>query len=149
MQNNNEKQCIYQYVHGNRVRRNSTCDEKNGNSRWMWTNYGQLLNWQTLECMTDDLYSWLSKKYFPTLEKCDGNNRKQLWECVGEKKYNIKQKQSGRYLSYGEYYTYVTTKGTTQMEATIWTRLGSGKDVCSQGEILQVINNCEEKATSK
>jgi hypothetical protein len=35
------------------------------------------------------------------------------------------------------------------MEATIWTRLGSGKDVCSQGEILQVINNCEEKATSK
>ena len=140
MQNNNERRCIYQHpVPKNPIivyiRRNSTCDDNNGDSRWMWTKYGQLLNWQTLECMTDDPLSPQSP-YIPGMKKCDRNNTKQLWECVGEKKYNIKQTQSGRYLYYGEYHTYVTTKATTQMKATIWTRLGSEKDVCSQGTLI-------------
>ncbi len=70
------------------------------------------------------------------MTKCDRHDQKQLWECVGEKKYNIKQTQSGRYLHYGEYYSYVTIKDTTQMKAAIWTRLGSEKDVCSQGSLI-------------
>ncbi len=96
--------------------------------------------------MTDDFISQ-EKQYFPTMKKCDRNDEKQLWECVGEKKYKIKQKQSGRYLFYGERVDkYVTT---TQMKATIWTRLGSEKDVCSQGETLQVINNWEKGKAKK
>ncbi len=138
VQNNNEKQCIYQYWYSKKttfVRRNSTCVEKNGNSRWMWTNHGQLLNWQTLECMRDDYIT--IDLIFPTMKKCDRYDQKQLWECVGDKKYNIKQThESGRYLYYGEYERYVTTNYTTQTTATTWTRLGSEKDVCSQGSLV-------------
>ena len=140
MQNNKEKRCIYQYPYSKKttfVRRYSTCVEKNGNSSWMWTNYGQLLNWQTLECMRDDYIT--PDRYFPTMEKCDRNDKKQLWECVSDKKYNIKQIQSGRYLYYGEYSSYVTTKYTTYTTATIWTRFGSEKDVCSQGRLGNLV----------
>ena len=135
VQNNNEKQCIY---HGKTtfVRRYSTCIKKTGNSRWMWTNYGQFLNWQTLECMTDDYYTPDIKTHFATMTKCDRHDQKQLWECEGDKKYNIKQTQSGRTLYYGEYYNYLTTKDTTHTTPTTWTRLGSEKDVCSQGSLL-------------
>ncbi len=141
MQNNKEKRCIYQYPYDTKttfVRRYSTCVEKNENSRWIWTNYGQLLNWQTLECMTDDYYATSAFKYFATMKKCDRNNQKQLWECVGVKKYNIKQTQSGRYLRYGGYSSYVTTKYTVWARTT-WTRLGSEKDVCSQGRLGSLV----------
>ncbi len=143
MQNNNEKKCI-EHIYPTIFPQTSTCDGKNGNLRWIWTNYGQLLNWQNLKCMRDDFNS-RENLYFQKMKDCDRNDKKQLWECVGDKKYNIKQTQSGRYLYYGEYATYVTTKATTHMKATIWTRLGSEKDVCSQGEILQVRNNCKGK----
>ena len=130
IQNNNEKRCIYQSSY-TFVSRDSTCVENNGNSRWMWTNHRQLLNWQTLECMRDDYIT--TYQYFPTMKECNRYDQKQLWECVGDKKYNIKQTQSGRYLHYGEYSSYVTTKYTTYTTPTTWTRLGSEKDVCSQG----------------
>ena len=55
---------------------------------------------------------------------------------MGDKKYNIKQTLSGRYLYYGEYSNYVTTKNTTHTTPTTWTRLGSEKDVCSQGRLV-------------
>ena len=70
----------------------------NWDYRWIWTNFEQLLNWQTLECMTDDYYQYYvpgNDKYFVTMKKCDRNNQKQLWECVGDR---IEQTWSGRYM---------------------------------------------------
>ncbi len=83
------------------------------------------------------------------MKDCDRNDKKQLWECVGDKKYNIKRTQSSRYLQYGEYNLFVTINDTISTTPTTWKRLGSKKDVCSQGEILQVINNCEGKSKTK
>ncbi|CAB4045051.1 Hypothetical predicted protein, partial [Paramuricea clavata] len=107
-----------------------TCSYDNWDYRWIWTNFGQLLNWETLECMTDD-YQY-QYKYLVTMKKCDKNNQKQLWECVGNKKYNIKQTQSGRHMYYGEHLQYVTTKNTYSYYDKKWTRFGSEKHVCSQ-----------------
>ena len=85
--------------------------------------------------MTDDFIS-VKLLYYPVMKECDRNNQKQLWECVGDKKYDIIQSLSRRYIYYGEageVTQYVTTKNTQPSENTTWQRFGSEKDVCSQG----------------
>jgi hypothetical protein len=79
--------------------------------------------------MTDDY-----RTNYVLMKKCDRNNQKQLWKCVGDKKYNIVQLQSGRYMYNGNN-KYVTTKATSS-DLTKWMRYTTKKDVCSQGEIL-------------
>ncbi|CAB4045930.1 Hypothetical predicted protein, partial [Paramuricea clavata] len=102
-----------------------TCSYDSWDYRWIWTNFGQLLNWKTLECMADDYYVPDDNKYFVTMTKCDRNSQRQLWECVHER---IKQTLSRRYLYYGEHYRYVTTKNKYWFSAPKWTRFGSKKD---------------------
>jgi hypothetical protein len=107
-----------------------TCSYDNWDYRWIWTNFGQLFNWQTFECMAGDLHARNNYKYYVTMNKCDKNNQRQLWECVDER---IKQTQSGRYMCHGEHSGYVTTKKYYWGYRSKWTRFGSKKDVCSQG----------------
>ncbi|CAB4031177.1 Hypothetical predicted protein [Paramuricea clavata] len=157
IQNNLDKSCIYQKFldYSAFVIGSPTCNAKNWDSRWMWTNFGQLLNWKTLECMTDDFISD-KYQYFPVMRKCNRNNQRQLWECVGDKKYNIMQLLSRRYMYYGEVVHFVTTKKIQSYE-TKWRRFDSKKDVCSQavgceifadGSSLVILNKtkCEEQS---
>ena len=109
------------------------CDEKKSNFSWMWTNFGQILHWETLECMTDDYYYGLLYHYV-ILKKCDRNNQKQGWECVGDKKRYIRQPSSYRYLEHGQYHDYVTTRISWHKVAQ-WRRYDTGEDVCSQGNL--------------
>ena len=102
------------------------CDEKYKNLHWIRTNFRQLLHWETLECMTD-YYTF--PYYYVVLKKCDRNNQKQSWECVGDKKRNIRNTNSFRKLYYGQYYDYVTTSSFWLEK---WTRHDTQKDVCSQ-----------------
>ncbi|CAB3998225.1 Hypothetical predicted protein [Paramuricea clavata] len=73
-----------------------------------------------------------NNKYLVTMKKCNRNNQRQLWKCVGER---IKQTQSGRYMYmykyYGEHYGHVRTRKYWRY-ASKWTHFGSKKDVCSQ-----------------
>lgn len=134
---NNYEFCLYQYPYNTKytfVQVGATCSYDNLDYLWIWTNFGQLLNWATLECMTDD-YHTRQNQHFVTTEKCDRNNQKQLWECVGNKKYKIKQTQSGRRMYYGEHSQYVTTKDTYWYNELKWMRFGSKKDVCSEGTV--------------
>jgi hypothetical protein len=78
--------------------------------------------------MTDDFYSTY---HYVTMKKCNRTDQKQFWDC--ERKNNnelIRQTQSGRYMHYGEYGEYVTTRN---ISSDVWARFGSGKQVCSQG----------------
>ncbi len=115
LENYNDKLCLYQKPKGKKtfVFKDATCSYDDGNSRWIWTNYGQLLNWKTLECMTDDR--------FVTMKKCDRHNQKQLWECVNR--------------NYGKFSKYVRTRKTHLSTAQKWVRHGSGNNVCSQGNL--------------
>ena len=135
VQNNVSKSCIYKKFleHSTFVLESSIlCNDKNRDSRWIWTNFGQILNWETLECMTDDFTG--GGRHYPTMKKCDkSTDQKQLWECVGDKKYDIIQSLSRRYMYYGEVTQFVTTKNTQPSDNTKWQRFGSEKDVCSQG----------------
>ena len=134
MQNN---LCLYQKFYSTKETfvLAGTCRYDNWDYRWIWTNFGQLFNWQTLECMTGDLHARSDYKYYVTINKCDRNNQRQLWECVDE---SIKHTQSGRYMYYGEHSGYVTTT-KYWLYASKSTRFGSKKDVCSQGsQILKL-----------
>ena len=133
LQSVRHKRCLYQTSTkwGTFVFVSTTCSHDNENSRWIWTNYGQLLNWKTLECMTDGLL--FRQEHLVTMKKCDRRNQKQLWECVGDKKYNIRQTQSRKDLYFGEHRQYVTTSWST---ARKWVRHGSNKDFCSKGSLI-------------
>ncbi|XP_028410778.1 uncharacterized protein LOC114533460 [Dendronephthya gigantea] len=149
---NLHSKCIYQrpYKYYTFVR-NDICNNNNSNYRWIWTSHGQLLNWATLECATDDFYS-KEKNYHLIMKRCDRGNQKQLWKCVGEKKYDM-QSMTGRYIYYG----YFTLMGKNQTQKTELKRFGSQNDVCSQGvtrcdtfvdgSSLVILNKtkCEEK----
>ena len=130
------KRCLYQTStkRGTFVFVSTTCSYDNENSLWIWTNNGQLLNWKTLECMTDDLL--FQQKHFVTMKKCDRHNRKQLWECVSHNNDYIKRTESGRYMYYGGYFDYVTTRDTHWSVARKWMRRGSRNNVCSQGSLI-------------
>ena len=136
MQHNLIGNCLYQATStGNNkfvLLSKNKCDEKESNFSWMWTNFGQILHWETLECITDDYYGGLY--YFVILKKCDRNNQKQGWKCVGDKKRYIRQPMSYRYLKYGQFYNYVTTRITWPGLAQ-WRRYDTEKDVCSQGNL--------------
>ncbi|CAB3988118.1 Hypothetical predicted protein [Paramuricea clavata] len=159
VQNNLSKSCTYQKFldHTTFVLESSIlCNDKNRDSRWIWTNFGQILNWETLECMTDDFIG--GGRHYPTMKKCDkSTDQKQLWECVGDKKYDIIQSLSRRYMYYGEVTQFVTTKNTQPSNKTKWKRFGSEKDVCSQavgcqtfadGSSLVILNKtkCEKES---
>ena len=144
LQSVRHKRCLYQTSTkwGTFVFVSTTCSHDNENFRWIWTNYGQLLNWKTLECMTDDFLSQ-QNQHFVTMKKCDRNNQKQLWQCVEDSNYYVRQTRSGRYLYSGEY---VTTRNIEWSVAPIWKRFRSGKDVCSQGSFfLNPINELRIK----
>ena len=115
-----------------------SCNDHSESDRWIWTNFEQILNWKTLECMTDDYLS-SGGDNFVTIKKCDPNDGLQRWICVGDTKYNIIQTQSGRYLNYGDFGNYVTTnKGDSKK----WTRrdtTGKQKDVCAKGSVQRKI----------
>ena len=66
------------------------------------------------------------------MKKCNRNNKKQSWQCVGNKKQNIMQTKSSRYMYYGQFSDYVTTIRFATAE---WTRYDTQKDVCSQGNL--------------
>ena len=136
MQSVLHERCLYQTSTkwGKFVFSSTRCNYDNENSRWIWTNNGQLLNWKILECMTDDLL--FQQKHFVTMKKCDRRNQKQLWECGKHKKYNIKQTESGRYMYFGEHGRYVTTINTHPSTARKWVRYFSGNKVCSQGSLI-------------
>ena len=118
------------------------CDEKNSNFRWMWTNFGQILHWETLECMTDDYRGLLY--HYVILKKCNRNNQKQGWECAGEKKGHIRQPSSYRYLEYGQYHDYVTTR-ISWLGVAQWRRYDTQKDVCSQGNLKKQCSSNESE----
>ena len=124
--------CLYQLTStGNNkfvLLKKTKCDDKNRNFRWLLTIFGQLLHWETLECMTDDYYS---SYYFVVLRKCDRNNQKQSWECVS---LYIRQRKSYRHLDYGEFHDYVTTK-IAWPGAAKWRRYDTQESVRSQGNL--------------
>jgi hypothetical protein len=135
LQHNFRKLCIKPY--NTFVRAGATCSYDNWDYRWIWTNFGQLLNWKTLECMTDERSN---NKYFVTMKKCNRKNQRQLWKCVGERIKQTWPHWLGRsmYIYYVHGYLYV---GTTKYwrSASKWTRFGSQKNVCSQGsQILKL-----------
>ena len=136
LQHNFTRYCLYQQVStGNNkfvLLKKTKCDDNNRNFHWLLTNFGQLLHWETLECMTDDYYT--STYYFVVLRKCDRNNQKQLWECSGLNKKDIRQTKSNRYLDYGEFDDYVTTKISWPGVAK-WRRYDTRESVCSQGNL--------------
>ena len=136
------------------VRTPRSCDDDTKSYRWIWTNFAQILNWETLGCMTDDYHS-VGGDNFVTIKKCDPNDGLQRWICVGDEKYNIIQTQSGRYLNYGDFQNYVTTN---KRDSEKWTRRGTGtqKDVCAKGSIhrkilskLNIINKPGKEIRSK
>ena len=131
---NSQNLCFYQnlYVVGTPIQGGFVCSKKYWNFLWIWTNHRQLLNWQTLECMTEQNLGQRLR-----MKKCDINDRKQLWECVGN---DIVQRQSGRYM-YG-YGLHVTTT-TTSSDATKWKRYGTKENVCSQGKPRQNLEHSE------
>ena len=128
---NTQNLCFYQDVilPGTRVKGEIVCSKEYQNSLWIWSNFGQLVNWKTLECMAGEKPI--------SMKKCDISDRKQLWKCVGK---DIVQTQSGRYMYYRRYHWQDDASVTTQTKpsfATKWKRY-SKKNVCSQGKILQI-----------
>ena len=157
LQHDSTRQCLYQarrrlptgdylkFV----VRSYGNCDRATSNFRWLWTKYGQLLHWETLECMSDDYYS--RPFYYTVLKECGRNNEKQRWKCGGQnKKYIqllIKPYQNTLYLDYGhdEYVTIrYARRGTAQ-----WTRYNTQEDVCSQGNLKRRQRNNDESETTQ
>lgn len=139
------KKCLYQDIRLTNigiikfVLRNifGECNDKDGNFRWIWTKSGQILHWETLECMSVD-YLTIFKNYYAytlyyvVLKKCD---QKQSWECTSDgqnKKYIRLLENSNMYMDYGELNTYVTTRPLWHSTAQ-WRRYDTQKDVCSQG----------------
>lgn len=149
MQHNLIGNCLYQETRASFkfiLLSNRKCDEKNSNFRWLWTNFGQILHWETLECMTDDDYYGQPYNYV-ILKKCDSNNQKQGWECAGYKKRYIRQPMSNhshRYLEYGQYHDYVTTRASWHGIAQ-WRRYDTQKDVCSQGNLKKQCSSNESE----
>ena len=132
--------CLYQQTRNTFkfvLRSDSKCDEKERNFRWLWTNFGQLLHWETLQCMTDD-YRVTNGHDYVVLKKCD-TNEKQSWECAGDDKKYIHrhEKQTLRYMGYGEFYDYVTVSNAWPSVAQ-WRRYGTRKEVCSQGKLTSL-----------
>ena len=84
--------------------------------------------------MTDD-YRVTNGNDYVVLKKCD-TNEKQSWECAGDDKKYIHrhEKQTRRYMDYGEFYDYVTVNKAWPSVAQ-WRRYGTQKDVCSQGNL--------------
>ena len=118
------------------VRTYGQCNETNRNFRWLWTKFGQLLHWNTLECMSDDLQDYIdyTRYNFVVLKECYRNNKKQQWKCGKfNKKYTlVNADRFDVYMDF-EVNDYVTTvtywwSGTAQ-----WTRYDTKNDVCSQG----------------
>ena len=137
IQNYPYETCLYYGdINGIGFVRKDTCYD-NSKYYWLWTNNGQLLNWESLKCMTDD-YVTPRGTHFVVMKKCDNSNLKQLWKCerIHQNNY-ITLKQSHRYLCYGEYRNYVTAGHSHWLWARVWwTRYGSKQDVCSQGNLI-------------
>ena len=135
VENNPHQVCLYceeKFVHA------STCSHDNRQYYWIWTNNGQLLNWESLKCMTDD-YVTHDDTHFVVMKKCDRNNLKQSWKCESHaNNHYIKQILSDRYMFYGEYGGYVTTKHIHWSAAKLWARFDSTQDICSQGSLTLI-----------
>jgi hypothetical protein len=103
---------------------------------WIWTNYGQLLNSKSLECMTDD-HITKSGTHYVILKKCNKSNQKQAWGCetIHNETY-IQPKQSDRYMYYGHNWNYVTTKSIHWLYALKLRRFYTPEDVCAQGSLI-------------
>ena len=137
MQNYPHEQCLSNVRYGELtyVGVRDVCGYAFWNSRWIWTNFAQLLNWNTLKCMTET-YD-LGNTHFVLLKECEKDNDLQHWECVGNNKYNIIQKKSGRYMNYGDHYHFVTMNNTQNVE---WIRYGkpSASAVCAEGNQIKI-----------
>ena len=137
VQNYPSHRCLY-YRDSNRVDlvRKGKCNHNYGKYYWIWTNNGQLLNWNSLKCMTND-HTTADNIHFVTMKKCDESNQKQAWRCetIHKEKY-IQPKQSGRYMYDGDYGNYVTTKTIHWQSALKLRRFGTTQDVCSQGSLI-------------
>ena len=122
------------------------CNEKSGNFRWLWTKFGQLLHWKTLECMSNE--KWNSKIYCVALQKCEryhDHNSTQLWECAGSnikyiRRWLVRHKKYA-YIDYGRFNDYVTTKISWKGSALGMRYDNTQKDVCSQGKFEPPVHN--------
>ena len=155
LQHDSRRQCLYQarrlatggylkFV----VRSYGNCDGESSNFRWLWTKYGQLLHWETLECMSDD-YPTRYYNYI-VLKEC-GRNNKQRWKCGEQnKKYIqllINPYQDTVYLDYG-HDDFVTIRYARDYPAQ-WTRYGTQENVCSQGNCKNQHNDDEYAETTE
>lgn len=116
------------------------CNKTNWNFRWLWTKFGQLLHWETLECMSDDYYSTSTRFYRVVLRKCRRYHQRQSWECaVNNKKYirrwvYLTNSYLYMYYYHGQFTDYVTTSFPWRGAAQ-WRRYDTQEDVCSQGNL--------------
>ena len=117
------------YVHAN-----LKCNSSVFTQRWLWTKHGQLLNLDTLQCATAAWRILEDKYYILLLEKCRENDKRQVWKCRQNDPYYIWQQQSGGYLHYGNYYSYITSY-EEKSESLKWKRYGSSQTLCSEGNI--------------
>jgi hypothetical protein len=135
VQNYPSSTCLYyrEYNGVDLVRKDECYND--GKYYWIWTNYGQLLNLNSLECMTDDHVTKRGTHYV-ILKKCDKSNQKQVWICETHNENYMKLKQSDRYMYYGYNGNYVTTKRVHWQSALKLRRFGTTQDVCSQGSLI-------------
>ena len=142
IQNDPYEKCFYYGdINGIGFVRRGICYD-NSKYHWLWTNNEQLLNWESLKCMADDFVT-PRDTHFVVMKKCDNSNLKQLWKCERiNQNYHFELKQSHRYLYYGEYQNYVTTRHIDWFRERVrWTRYGSKQDVCSQGNLILNLTN--------
>ena len=163
LQHDGTKNCLYQETRQTTdgtsvtpvkfvVRTYSQCNEISKNFRWLWTKFGQLLHWDTLECMSDDYRVYITNilsHNFVVLKKCYANNQKQQWKCGGYNKKYIqllaKLYLHDVYMDYGKD-DYMTVKYLWSDTAE-WTRYDTKNDVCSQGNLKNRVQNHELETT--
>ena len=158
LQHDSTRQCLYQerrrlagvgslkFV----VRSYGNCDGASSNFRWLWTKYGQLLHWETLECMSDDYPTRYYNYIVLVLKECGRNNKEQRWKCGEQnKKYIqllINPYEDTVYLDDG-HDDYVTIRYERRGLTAQWTHYGTQENVCSQGNCKNQRNNDESETT--
>ena len=114
----------------------TSCNEKDPNQSWLWTEYSQLMNMGRSKCVTE-VTSTSNDVNYPTLMKCDSSDRKQKWKCIGD---HFRQSETNNYLiatnSYARVITYAKNMlRKKEYDKNMWQRLEPGLEpkhsICS------------------
>lgn len=111
----------------------TTCNSSEPAQHWIWTEYNQLLNVDTLKCLQQSTtrYWWNTDYYYYLiLGNCVTTDIKQTWDCNN---IYFRLPHNYRYMSYGVYSSYTLAGPYSSSLYITWQRrYQSGATLCSK-----------------